>query len=163
ELALCQVKALQAQGVAATAKHFAVYSEPKGGRDGDARTDPHVTPREVEMLHLYPWRRVVQEAGLMGAMCAYNDYDGIPMADNHEFLVDRLRTQWGFKGYIVSDSGSVEQLFDKHRVVATMEDAVATYIREGGNVWTNFRQPSTFIQPLRAAIAAGKLPMSIVD
>jgi beta-glucosidase len=163
ELAIRQVKALQSQGVAATAKHFAVYSEPKGARDGDARTDPHVTLQEVEMLHLYPWRRVVGETGLMGAMNSYNDYDGIPMAANHEFLIDRLRDQYGFKGYIVSDSGSVEQLFTKHHVADSIEDACAMFIREGGNVRTDFNPPERFIEPLRNAIADGKLPISIVD
>jgi len=52
EMGLTMAKAIQAQGVASTVKHFAVYSEPKGGRDGEARTDPHIAPREMEMFHL---------------------------------------------------------------------------------------------------------------
>src|SRR5574344_781730 len=56
--------ALKTNGVIATAKHFAVYSIPKGGRDGRVRTDPHVAPREMELMYLMPWRRVVKEAGL---------------------------------------------------------------------------------------------------
>ena len=40
------------EDVTSTPKHFAVYSVPKGGRDGEARTDPHETPREVETILL---------------------------------------------------------------------------------------------------------------
>jgi len=39
------VKEIQSQGVASTLKHYAAYSVPKGGRDGNARTDPHINPR----------------------------------------------------------------------------------------------------------------------
>ena len=46
---------VQSQGVASTLKHFAVYSVPKGGRDGNARTDPHVAPREMHQIYLYPF------------------------------------------------------------------------------------------------------------
>src|SRR6202165_2420203 len=57
---------IQSQGVAATLKHFAVYSVPKGGRDGNARTDPHVAPRELHQIFLYPFRRVIREAHPLG-------------------------------------------------------------------------------------------------
>lgn len=50
------VKGLQEQDVTSTVKHFAVYSVPKGGRDGEARTDPHESPREVENILLAPFR-----------------------------------------------------------------------------------------------------------
>jgi beta-glucosidase len=62
ELGKQMVLGIQEEGVAATLKHFAVYSVPKGGRDGNARTDPHVAPREMEQIYLYPFRRVIQEA-----------------------------------------------------------------------------------------------------
>jgi len=163
ELGVLQAKALQAEGVAATPKHFAVYSIPKGGRDGDDRTDPHVAPREMESLFLYQWERLVREAHIMGLMVSYNDYDGVPIAGSHEFMIDRLRTQWGFNGYIVSDSGAVENLNKKHRVAPTVEDARAMYLNEGGNVCTDFKPPSEFIEPLRKLVNSGKLSMSVVD
>ena len=163
EMGIAMAKALQSEGVASTAKHFAVYSEPKGGRDGDARTDPHMASREMEMLHLWPWERLVREARILGAMSSYNDYDGIPISGSREFLVDRLRTQWGFHGYVVSDSQAVEFLNTKHRVAATPADAAAMYLREGGNVRTNFTPPSSFLTPVRQQIAEGKLDMATVD
>jgi beta-glucosidase len=163
ELGLSMTRAVQACGVSVSAKHFVVYSEPKGGRDGAARTDPHVAPREMEMLHLRPWERLVREAGLRGLMSSYNDYDGVPISGSHEFLVDRLRTQWGFKGYVVSDSEAVEFLQTKHHVVSTYPEAAAMFIREGGNVRTHFTMPDAFINGLRTEIAAGRLAQEVVD
>lgn len=163
EIGIRMARALQASGVSASAKHFAVYSEPKGARDGAARTDPHIAPREMEMLHLKPWERLVRESGLRGLMSSYNDYDGVPISGSHEFLIDRLRTQWGFKGYVVSDSEAVEFLQSKHGVVASYPDAAAMFIREGGNVRTNFTPPDLFIQGLRAEIAAGRLALDVID
>lgn len=163
ELCIRMARALQDGGVTSSPKHFAVYSEPKGGRDGAARTDPHVAPREMELLHLRPWERIVKEVGIRGLMSSYNDYDGIPISGSHEFLIDRLRTQWGFKGYVVSDSEAVEFLQTKHHVVATYPEAAAMFIREGGNVRTHFTPPDVFIKGLRTELAAGRLALSVVD
>lgn len=162
-MGIAMAGSIQAEGVSSTAKHFGVYSEPKGGRDGDARTDPHVAPREMEMLHLWPWEQLVRETGLRGVMSSYNDYDGIPISGGREFLIDRLRDQWGFRGYVVSDSNAVEFLSNKHRVAATPGEAAAMYLREGGNVRTNFTPPSDFILLVRKEIAEGRLAMSVVD
>jgi beta-glucosidase len=161
-LGLRMSQAIRSQGLVSTAKHFAVYSEPKGGRDGNARTDPHVAPREMEMLHLRPWERLVK-AGLLGVMSSYNDYDGVPISGSSEFLVDRLRKQWGFKGYVVSDSEAVEFLYTKHHVATSPEDAAAMFLREGGNVRTHFKPPETFLLPIRSEIAAGRLSMEVVN
>lgn len=163
ELGIRMATAMQQEGVASTAKHFAVYSEPKGGRDGRDRVDPHVTDREMEMLHLWPWERLVKEAHIMGAMSSYNDYDGVPISGSHEFLIDRLRTRYGFRGYVVSDSGAVENLFDKHHVAASADDACSMYLVEGGNVRTQFNSPQKFIDPVRRYVQEGKLPMSVID
>ncbi|MBX3751659.1 MAG: beta-glucosidase, partial [Opitutaceae bacterium] len=114
-----QVRGLQESGVASTLKHFAVYSFPKGGRDGHARTDPQASWSEVQTLHLEPFRRAVREAGALGVMASYNDYDNVPIEANRRFLTDILRTEWGFAGYVVSDSGAVEFIHAKHRTAPT--------------------------------------------
>lgn len=163
QMGIAMARALQAGGVSSTAKHFAVYSEPKGARDGAARTDPHVAPREMELLHLRPWERLVRESGLRGVMSSYNDYDGVPISGSHEFLIDRLRTTWGFGGYVVSDSEAVEFLRSKHHVVATHAEAAAMFVREGGNVRTNFTPPDEFIRALRTEVAAGRLAPEVID
>jgi len=154
---------IQEQGVASTLKHYAVYSVPKGGRDGKARTDPHVAPRELYQLYLYPFRRVIQEAHPLGVMSSYNDYDGEPITGSYYFLTALLRQQFGFDGYVVSDSDAVEYLFTKHHVAGDYKDAVRQAIEAGLNVRTNFTQPKIFIEPLRELVKEGSISMKTLD
>lgn len=163
ELVVNQVRGIQSQGVASTLKHFAVYSIPKGGRDGEARTDPQVTWREVQTIYLHPFKRAVKEAGAMGVMASYNDYDGIPIEANKLFLTDILRNEWGFRGYVVSDSGAVEFVFTKHRVAPTRVDAVRQSVEAGLNIRTDFNAPEQYVGPLRQLVNEGKVSMSVID
>lgn len=154
---------IQEQGVAATLKHFAVYSVPKGGRDGEVRTDPHVAPREMQQLYVYPFRRVIQEAHPLGIMSSYNDWDGVPITGSHYFLTELLREQFGFNGYVVSDSKAVEYIYDKHHVAADFKEATRQAVEAGLNVWTNFNTPDQYINNIRALVKEGKLSTKIVD
>lgn len=154
---------IQSQGVASTLKHFAVYSVPKGARDGNARTDPHVAPREMHQLHLYPFKRVIQEASPLGIMSSYNDYDGVPVTGSSYFLTDLLREQFDFGGYVVSDSEAVEYLESKHKVAGEYKDAVRQAVEAGLNIRTTFRTPESYIEPLRALVNEGKLSMKTID
>ncbi len=157
------VLGIQSQGVAATLKHYAVYSVPKGGRDGHARTDPHVAPREMHQLHLYPYRKIIREARPMGVMSSYNDYDGIPVSGSYYFLTELLREKFGFDGYVVSDSEAVEFVYSKHRVAGDMKGAVREVVEAGMNVKTNFTHPSDFILPLRELVEEGTVSMQTLD
>lgn len=157
------ILSLQKQGLVATPKHFAVYSIPVGGRDGGTRTDPHVAPREMRTLYLEPFRIAFQEAGALGVMSSYNDYDGVPVSGSPFFLTRLLREEWGFKGYVVSDSEAVEFIHSKHRVAENYEDAVAQAINAGLNIRTQFTPPDEFILPLRSAIRKGKISPATVD
>ena len=163
ELGVNMVKGIQSQGVGSTLKHYAVYSVPKGGRDGNCRTDPHVSPRELHELFLYPFRRVVQEAHPMGVMCSYNDWNGEPVAASKYFLTDLLRTAYGFDGYVVSDSEAVEFVHTKHAVAETYAEACRQVLEAGLNVRTQFTPPADFILPVRELIRDGRLPMTTVD
>ncbi|MFB9056338.1 glycoside hydrolase family 3 N-terminal domain-containing protein [Mariniflexile ostreae] len=154
---------IQSQGVASTLKHFAVYSIPKGARDGDARTDPHVAPREMFQLHMYPFERVIKEAAPMGVMSSYNDYDGVPITASYYFLTELLREKYGFNGYVVSDSEAVEYVSEKHRVAKDYKEAVRQVVEAGLNVRTTFRTPESFIEPLRELINEGKISMKTID
>ena len=157
------IRALQDAKLVSTPKHFAVYSIPVGGRDGKTRTDPKVAPREMRTLYLEPFRVAFTEAGALGTMSSYNDYDGVPVSGSHWFLTDLLRKEWGFRGYVVSDSEAVEFLSDKHMVAETYEDAVAQCVNAGLNIRTTFRSPESFVQPLREAVAHGKVSMETID
>ena len=163
ELAIPMVKGIQSQNVVSTMKHYAIYSNNKGAREGVARTDARMSPREAEMIHLWPWERVIREANPLGAMSSYNDYDGVPITGSHYYLTDVLRTRFGFKGYVVSDSDSVEYLFEKHHVAGDYKEAVRQTVMAGLNVRTTFTPPQVFVKPLRELIAEGVVPMAIVD
>ena len=163
ELGVEEVRGIQEQHVVSTLKHFAVYSIPKGGRDGEARTDPAATWREVETMYLAPFRRAVRDAGALGVMASYNDYDGIPVEANSLFLTDILRKEWGFKGYVVSDSDAVEFIHSKHRVAGTALEAAAMAVDAGLNVRTNFTMPETHGNLLREAVRTGRLSMDTID
>jgi beta-glucosidase len=154
---------IQSQGVASTLKHFAVYSVPKGGRDGNARTDPHVAPREMQELFLYPFRRVIEEAHPLGVMSSYNDWNGEPITGSHYFLTELLRQKFGFHGYVVSDSRAVEYIWEKHHVAPDFKDAIRQAVEAGLNVYTNFRMPEVYIVPVRELVKEGKLSISTVD
>ncbi len=163
EMGIQQSKGLQSQGVISTLKHFAVYSVPKGGRDGYARTDPHISEQEMHELLLYPFKRVIKEAGALGVMSSYNDYNGIPVTGSKYFLTGILRNTYGFKGYVVSDSWAVRYIFSKHKVAGSYKEAVKMAVEAGLNVRTTFESPESFIEPLRELIKDGELPDSIID
>lgn len=164
ELGVEMVKGLQQDyQVAATAKHYAAYSNNKGGREGMARVDPQMSPREVENVHMYPWRRVISEGGLLGVMSSYNDYDGVPVQGSSYWLDERLRKDFGFKGYVVSDSDAVEYLHSKHRTSANMKESVYQSVMAGLNVRCTFRTPDSYVLPLRELVNEGTIPMSVID
>lgn len=163
ELGKQMIQGIQNHGLVATPKHFAVYSVPVGGRDEDTRTDPHVAPKEMRTIFLEPFRKAVQEANALGMMSSYNDYDGEPITGSSYFLTEILRNEWGFKGYIVSDSEAVEFLHSKHNVAYNRADGAAMTISAGLNVRTNFTMPETFLLPLRQAIKDGKISMQMID
>ena len=157
------VRGIQSKGIASTLKHFAAYSVPKGGRDGACRTDPHVTPRELHEIFLRPFRHVIRETHPLGVMCSYNDWNGEPVAASRYFLTDLLRGEYGFDGFVVSDSEAVEFIQTKHQVAETYADACRMALEAGMNVRTHFTPPEDFIRPVRERIASGRLPMSVVD
>ncbi|CAN0350326.1 unnamed protein product, partial [Ectocarpus sp. 4 AP-2014] len=163
EMGLQMVKGVQAHGSSSTLKHYAVYAVPEGGRDYRARTAPSVGFREMHTLYMRPFRRAIQEGKARGVMSSYNDYDGEVVTASKYFLIELLREQYGFDGYVVSDSEAVEYVFTKHRIAESYKEAVAKTLIGGMNVRTTFRSPEGFVEPLRKAIAEGLLPMADLD
>ncbi len=164
ELGVSMVKGLQKDWqVASTGKHFIAYSNNKGGREGMARVDPQMGPHEVENVHVYPWREVISRAGMLGVMSSYNDYDGEPVQGSRYWLTERLRGDFGFKGYVVSDSDAVEYLHSKHKVSPDMKESVRQSVMAGLNVRCTFRSPDSYVLPLRELVNEGTIPMSVID
>ena len=114
---------------ASTLKHFAAYSVPKGGRDGNARTDPHIAPRELYQIYLYPSARV-QEAGALAMSSVRLGW----RADYRQSLFStELLAKIRLHGYVVSDSRAVE--FDnKHHVAGDYKEAVRQVMEAGLDV-----------------------------
>ncbi len=164
QLGVEMVKGLQKDfQVAATAKHFAIYSNNKGAREGMARTDPKNSIRESHMLFLKPFKMAIEKAGLLGVMSAYNDFDGEPVTGSRYFLTNLLREKYGFKGYVVSDSDALHYIWSKHRVAETYKEAIRQSIEAGLNVRCTFRSTEEFVHPLRELVKAGKLSESLVN
>ena len=162
-LGMEMVLGIQECGRASSPKHFAVYSIPKGGRDGMCRTNPHVSRREMETLFLAPFKAAFTKGHAWGTMVSFNTYDGIPVSASAFFLKDLLRKKWGFKGYVVSDSGAVDWIRGQHHVATSFKEAVMKAVNAGMNVRTNFTPPGRYVRPLRELVAEGKVAMETID
>ncbi|WP_031426612.1 beta-glucosidase BglX [Flavimarina sp. Hel_I_48] len=90
----------------ATVKHFALYGAAEAGRDYNT-TDMS----RINMFNEYlpPYKAAI-DAGVGSVMSSFNDVDGIPASGNKWLLTDLLRDQWGFKGLVVSDYTSVNEM-----------------------------------------------------
>lgn len=112
----------------ATAKHFAVHSGPEADR--------HifdVTPSERDLFETYlpAFKALVQEGKVASVMGAYNRVGGESASASQRLLIDILRKDWGFDGYVVSDCDSIEDIFLHHKIVTTAEEAAVLGVRKG--------------------------------
>jgi beta-glucosidase len=164
QLGLEQVTAIQKDhAVVSTPKHFAAYSIPIGGRDHSTRTDPQIPLHEMMTLLAEPFRVAFMKGKAHGTMSSYNDYDGVPVTGSYWFLTTLLRQQFGFKGYVVSDSEALEYLWSKHHVAPDYKDAVRQALEAGLNVRTTFRTPESYLLPLRELVKEGSVSMELLD
>ena len=113
--------------IISTLKHFTAYGIPEGGHNGGSVT---IGQRELEQSYLLPFRQAVK-AGALSVMTAYNSIDGVPCSANPWLLKEVLRNDWGFKGFVVSDLGSISGLVGSHHVAATPAEAAAQAINAG--------------------------------
>jgi beta-glucosidase len=114
--------------VGATAKHFAVHSGPELLRHGfDARPSAH----DLEDTYLPAFRAAVTEGHVASVMCVYNAVDGVPGCANTYLLRKTLRTDWQFKGFVVSDCNAVNDIYSGHHYVASEAAAAAAALKAG--------------------------------
>jgi beta-glucosidase len=114
--------------VVAEPKHFAAYGAPESGTN----TSPaHAGERELRTILLKSFEPAIRNAHAMGIMAAYNEIDGIPCTANPLLMLDILRNEWGFKGFVLSDLGAIRELLDKHRVAGNAEAAIALALNSG--------------------------------
>jgi len=147
-----------ADGVIATAKHFVAYGASEGGMNW---APPHLSPRELQEVFLFPFEAAVKTAGLKSVMNAYNELDGVPCGASVELLKTILRDQWGFDGLVVSDYFAVPMLESYHHIAATKAEAAHLALKAG----IDLELPGTdcYGAPLRAAVEAGDVPAALVD
>jgi beta-glucosidase len=142
--------------VAATLKHFAAYGVPEGGHNGGGSS---VGSRELQQSYLPPFRAAVQ-AGAQSVMAAYNSLDGVPCSANSSLLSETLRQKWGFRGFTVSDLGSISGLMSSHHVAATLPEAAALALRAGLDADLG---GYGYDQHLLAALRQNLVPLSALD
>ncbi|MFE4059912.1 beta-glucosidase [Streptomyces sp. NPDC059096] len=157
-LATAYVRGLESAGVVATLKHFAGYSASRGGRN---LAPVGMGPRELADVVLPPFEMAVREGGVRSVMSAYNDIDGVPCAADEGLLTELLRDTWGFEGTVVADYFGIAFLRTLHGVAGDWAQAATAALTAGVDV--ELPTVKTFGQPLRDAIAEGRLPLGAVD
>jgi len=116
------------QHVIATLKHFAGHGQSEGGNN----TSPVVCDeRYFRENHLYPFEIAVKEAKVKSVMPSYNEWSAIPNHSNPWLLKTVLRDEWGFDGCVISDQGGIEDLYRKHLVAETPDEATRMALQSG--------------------------------
>jgi beta-glucosidase len=151
------IKAIQENGVLATAKHFAAHGQPEGGTNVGPATFSERTLRET---FLPSFEAAVKEAGVASVMASYNEIDGVPSHMNSWLLDKVLRQEWSFKGHVVADYYAITQLMDLHHVVATKPEAAKLALEAGVDI----ELPDPDIYPhLIQLVKDGKIPEATID
>ena len=96
----------EASAIAACAKHYVGYGMSEAGRDYNTTYIPEPLLRNV---HLKPFE-AAKDAGVLTFMSAFNDLNGIPTSGNKFTLKTILRDEWNYKGMVVSDWASIEEM-----------------------------------------------------
>jgi len=111
----------------ATPKHFVVHSGPEPLRHG---FNVPVSPYDLEDTYLPAFRAAITDGKAYSMMCAYNAVDGFPMCGS-PLLNDKVRGQWGFSGFIVSDCDAVDDMVTGHKSEPDGAHASATSVKAG--------------------------------
>jgi beta-glucosidase len=121
-------KNIQKDHVAVTLKHFAGHGQSEGGRN---IAPVNYSEREFRSLHLYPFEMAVKRANAQSIMASYNEWDGIPNHVNSKLLIDILRNEWGFDGYVMSDGGGLDVTYREHLAAADSAESGVISIING--------------------------------
>jgi beta-glucosidase len=139
----------------ATAKHFAVHSGPEPDRH---HFDAHPRERDLYETYLPAFRALVQEGRAASVMGAYNRVNGESASASQRLLLDILRRDWGFDGYVVSDCGAIDDIYKGHKIVSTPEAAAALGVSKGCDL-----ECGSVYRSLTAALAQGLVREQDVD
>ncbi|MEV6371212.1 glycoside hydrolase family 3 N-terminal domain-containing protein [Micromonospora musae] len=157
-VATAYIQGLESAGVVATLKHFVGYSASRAGRN---HAPVGMGPRERADVMLPPFEMAVRESGVRSVMHAYTDTDGMPSAADEQLLTGLLRETWGFTGTVVADYFGIAFLHTLHGVAGSWGEAAGVALAAGVDV--ELPTVKTFGEPLRAALAAGTVPETLID
>jgi beta-glucosidase len=140
---------------AGCAKHFAVHSGPEWNR--------HVFDVEVGNYDLWdtylPAFQALAEARVAGFMCAYNAFAGQPCCGSDRLMMDILRNDWGFTGYVTSDCGAIDDFYRNHKTHANAQGAAADAVYHG----TDLDCGRTAYRALKQAVEEGLITEAQLD
>jgi beta-glucosidase len=160
-IAAARVKGFQGKGwgntdaMMACAKHFAAYGAAVGGRDYNS---VDMSLRMLHEVYLKPFKAAA-DAGVATFMNSFNDLNGIPATGNKYLQRDILKKNWKFKGFVVSDWGSVGEMIN-HGYVKDNYEAAAAAINAGSDMDMESR---SYIQNGVKLIKDGKVKIQLVD
>ena len=139
----------------ACVKHFAAYGAPEAGREYNS---VDMSERKLREVHLPPYHAAV-EAGAGSVMTSFNDLNGVPSTANRWLLHDILRKEWGFKGFVVTDYTSMNELVN-HGIAADEKEAALLAIKAGVDM---DMQGGDYIHNLPALVKEGKVSEAEID
>ena len=162
ELAVAMIKGYQGKGlddpdgILATAKHYAGYSETQGGRDA---SEADLSRRKLLSYFLPPFARAAQ-AGCLSFMTGYQSMDGVPSTANRWLLREVLKEEWGFEGILVTDWNNVGRLVTEQKTCADIKQAAAVAVKAGNDMMMT---TPGFYEGALEAVAAGLLTEAEID
>lgn len=160
-IAAARVKGFQGNGlgsldaVMACAKHFTAYGAAIGGRDYNS---VDMSLRTLWEVYLPPFKAAL-DAGVGTFMNSFNDLNGIPASANRYLQRDILKNKWGFKGFVVSDWGSIGEMIN-HGYVKDNYEAAKAAINSGNDMDMESR---SYINNLAKLVADKKVSVKTID
>ena len=140
--------------ILACVKHFALYGAAEAGRDYNT-----VDMSKLTMYNDYlPPYKAAFDAGAGSAMSSFNLVDGIPATGNHWLLTDLLRTQWGFKGFVVSDYNSIGEMVNHG--MGDVESVSVLALKAGLDM---DMATNGYINTIKKSLQSGKISMQVID
>ncbi|PJJ67486.1 beta-glucosidase [Chryseobacterium geocarposphaerae] len=151
------VSSFENQGIITTPKHF-LANVGEGGRDS---YPIHWSKRYLEETHLIPFQKAFQQGKSRSVMTSYNLLDGKPSTANHWLLTEKLKKEWNFKGFVISDASAVGGANVLHFTAKDYDDASAQAINAGLDVifQTEYQHYKLFIPPF----LDGRIPKERID
>jgi len=160
-IAGARVRGFQGKGlgntdaVMACVKHFAAYGAAIGGRDYNS---VDMSLRTLWEIYLPPFK-AAEDAGAATFMNSFNDLNGIPATGNKYLQRDILKGKWNFKGFVVSDWGSVGEMIN-HGYAKDGYDAAYKAVTAGCDMDMESR---SYINNLSKLVKDGKIKVELID